>query len=162
AHMVAATLHAGDSCPVCGQVVTTVPKRRAPGAVTKVDAAVKRAQDEYTKATKALEQARVAAATNRRDGESLATRERELTARVAEHPDATKLEVLVARVEAGRIALDDARASDDTARRAADAARGRLDALGGRARDAAAQLRSRREPILQLGAAPPELHDDLL
>ncbi|HEX4490072.1 MAG TPA: SMC family ATPase [Acidimicrobiia bacterium] len=162
AHMVAATLHAGDPCPVCGQTVSTVPKRRAPAAITKADAAVKRAQEQHAKAAPALEQARVVAEASRRARDSLAARERELTIRVAEHPDASKLAELIERIETARTTLDAARAADDAARREVDGARGRVDALAGRGKEAAAQLRARREPILQVGAAPPEPHDDLL
>jgi exonuclease SbcC len=162
AHFVAQTLHAGEPCPVCNQIVTTVPKRKQPASVKRVDEAVARAVKDLAALTKERDQIRIVIESTGTEIDGLRRRETEISARVAAHPDAEALGALIERVQAAQQALDLARRTNDAARVAADRARTISESFDGRMKEAAAQFRTQREPLLRRGVEVPDLHDDLL
>jgi exonuclease SbcC len=162
AHAVAITLHAGDTCPVCNQTIATLPKRSKPAGVDRVDRDVERAKKEHEQVVRRREQAAIAVESTRKEIAALRRREGDLVKRVGAHADAAVLDALVETVQEAQRALETARRADDAARTALDRARAAADSFEGRMKQAAAQFRAQRDPLLQHGAELPEPHDDLL
>ena len=161
AHSVALTLIAGEPCPVCRQVVDTVPALRNPAAITRADRDVERAQKQLDQLTKQREVARMSVTTNRLKVDELRRRETELTKRVAAHPDPTELDAVIEKVRSGQRAVDAARKAEASTRQSVDRARAARDSFVDRMKKAGAEFRAQREPLLQYGADLPELHDEL-
>jgi exonuclease SbcC len=162
AHLVAQTLHVGEPCPVCEQIVTSVPTRREPAAIDRANRAVERAAKELAQRATQRESASTAVVTARLKLEELQRREADLTKQVALHPDRLELDQLVESVQSARAALETARTADTRQRQALERARATHEGFRGEIKKAASQFRAQRDPLLQLGAEPPELHDELL
>ncbi|HEY5013654.1 MAG TPA: SMC family ATPase [Acidimicrobiia bacterium] len=162
AHLVAQTLHAGEPCPVCLQIVAAPPKLREPAAIDLVDREVERTKQQHAALAKRRETATTGVATARQALAELQRREAELTERVAGFPDATALEALIVEVRAGHAALEAARSTETAARRALDRARTARDSLTDEIKQVGARFREQRDPLLQHGAEPPPLRDELL
>jgi exonuclease SbcC len=150
AHAVAATLTAGEPCPVCAQTVTTVPKRTAPRQLADAEKA-------RTAATRAHTQAQAALAPRHEERvkfeqllASLQEQAGEVAQRLVDAPPASEIARRLAAIQTADGALAEARRQDtqaraqlDDATTAATAARQRRDtawAAFDAARDAVAAL----------------------
>ncbi len=162
AHMVAATLHAGDVCPVCQQVVATLPKRAKPTDIAKADTAVARAEKGRDKAAAAQQASAAAVAAAEQSVTGLQRRRAELAARVEAHPERAALDRLIEETRSAQAALDQARTLEATARRALDAARTARDEIAQTMKRAGARFAAQRDPLLVQGAEVPALRDELI
>jgi DNA repair protein SbcC/Rad50 len=164
AHRAAAlrpSLVAGQPCPVCDQVVATLPAARPAADLTSADAAV-------TAAEHALEQARQseasAVATERqRVGERdrcLGEVERLRSALAGAPPSAAAVSEALADLDALGTATEQAAAALREARRHRDDAAGAVEALREETTAAASAWWAAREPLVALGA-PPVVEDVL-
>lgn len=116
AHDLSRHLVADQPCPVCAQLVSVLPARAAPAALTDAEHARRAAAAECERA------ARAAAAA---DSTAQARRGQiaELARALAGHPDPAELERLLAAVTAAEAAVAQARAVEKAARSAARSAR---------------------------------------
>ena len=161
AHALAATLAAGDDCPVCLQPVERLPDRPAPAALAAAEAAHTQATREHTGAQQALAPVRDERLKAEQHLEHLREQLEQVTAALASAPPPQEVDRQLAGVAAADKALDDTRARERDVRRrlqqahdAAAAARTRRDTAWTAftaARDAVAALRP-----------PPAERDDLV
>lgn len=91
AHVLAATLSAGDSCPVCAQVVVTVPERGAPAALDALERAVVEAETRLEKASSMAHEASTALARSEALRAELSEQKTSLEAELSEVPDEESL-----------------------------------------------------------------------
>ena len=154
AHALVGALEVGAPCPVCGQDVETIPRRRAPagaaGARTRV--ATAKAADQ---------KAREHAAATQQSATELTERERAVALKVAEQPDAEAVDRQLYAIEAAAKSVEAARAADSDARKQETEARAALEALDVRLQKAATAFRAQRDGLVQLGVTPPSERGEL-
>jgi exonuclease SbcC len=153
AHAVRADIVAGEPCPVCLQVVQTVPDVAAPADLEDSSA-------ELSAAETALEHARKAEADARHERvrveEKLAgigARVAEVDERLAGAPELDDVQRLLAELSAADEAVERAKAADAAARKQRAAAQARLDGLN--AQEEAARLDFDRARDALAGLSPP-------
>jgi exonuclease SbcC len=161
AHSVAQTLRAGETCPVCRQVVTKVPALRKPAAIDRADRDVERAKKALEQLAKKRESTSMAVATTRLKIEELRRRETELTKRVESQPDPALLDKLIEAVRSDQRGVERARKTESTARGALEKARAARDSFADWLKQAGAEFRARRDPLVQHGADLPVVLDEL-
>ena len=142
AHAVAATLVAGEDCPVCLQQVATVPKRAAPAALSQAEAAASTATRALRTAQQAVGPLQEQRAKWQQTLESLTEQLRDIDERLAGAPPLAQVSESLAAITAADAALADARAREAQARAALT-----------QASDAAAKTTTRREEAWSLFAA---------
>jgi DNA repair protein SbcC/Rad50 len=155
AHTLVATLEPGEPCPVCEQVVATIPRRgKAPAASAalrkKLETARKGEQDRRAKAAAA--QQSVA---------ELVARERALATQLADAPGSDELERRLAAMETAGKAVDAARRDESVARRKEQDAREAVGAVDGKLQQAAARFRDQRDALVGVGVSPPAEQGEL-
>ena len=155
AHTLVATLEPGEPCPVCEQVVATVPKRgKAPAATAalrkKLETARRSEQDQRAKAAAAQQSV-----------EELVTRERALAAQLADAPGSDELERRLAAMETAGTAVDAARRDEGAARRKEQDAREAVTVVDAKLQQAAARFRDQRDALVGIGASPPAEQGEL-
>src|SRR5581483_9366918 len=151
AHALAATLVAGEPCPVCDHVVERLPHREPVGALADAERRVADAETAFTAAQHdhATAEKRLAGTTAQL--ETLAAQRATLAVRVESHPDVGELDVLIKRVVAAEAGVQEAQAGEDEARERAEAAKEILGRLEGAAQTARRDFTAQRDKVVALG-----------
>ncbi len=150
----AADLHEGDPCPVCRQVVGTLPHHDLAVDVDAARAAVTTARAALTAATRQHAEAAKRAAVARTAVESAQQRLTESRAQLDGAPDPAALAEAITRREVADAALAKARTAARTARTAMDRATKQRAALAETEQRAWADLRAGRDRFVALSAPP--------
>jgi exonuclease SbcC len=161
AHALAAHLVAGEPCPVCRQIVTDVPKRKRPAALTKIEGEVKEARRIAVGAREAVEQATHAyadAAAARKQLEEQLAAQRPVT---DAFPDAATIASTLAHIDATLTAHQGARVRERDARTVETSAAARRAEADAQLDSLRSELREQRDRFVRSGLAPPDLDDDL-
>jgi len=145
---VRAHLQAGDACPVCEQIVATVPAGDAPEAWTVARDAAKAARAEAERAGKVF--ARAEAAAERAQRDTAAVR-----ARLADAPDPAAARAALADLDAVTKAAAAARRAEAAARKTEAAARAEVDRVASARREVRERYRRVRDALAGVGLAPP-------
>ena len=160
AHAVAATLAAGEPCPVCLQNVTTLPHRDAPAALADAEAARGHAVREHQAAQAALGPLSTARVRAEQQLETLTEELAGVDATLAEAPSADEVARALEAITAADATLAAARERDRAARSAATAAAAAL-ARGREERQTAwSRFDAARDTVAASGA-PPIAREDL-
>ena len=118
-HAVAATLVAGQACPVCLQTVATLPAHEAPLALSDAEAARGQAAKEHTAAQAALAPLTAARVRAEQQLETLTEQLAEVEAALADAPPSDEVTRSLEAITAADAALVSARQKDGAARAAA-------------------------------------------
>ena len=160
AHAVAATLVAGEDCPVCLQTVTTVPKRDAPAALAEAEAQKALAVREHADAQAALGPLQTARVRAEQQLETLTEELGRVDAALADAPTADEIARALDAITTAEADLATAREHDRAARAAATEAAAAV-ARGREERQAAwSRFDAARDRVAALGA-PAIARDDL-
>jgi exonuclease SbcC len=151
AHSLAATLVAGEPCPVCDHVVERLPERQPVGALADAERRAADAEKAFT-----AKQHEHGTAEKRLAGaiaqlETLAAQRAKLLAGVRSHPEVAELDPLLERVAAAEAAVQGAQAAEDAARERAEAAQKKLAALEGAGQTARRDFTAQRDKVVALG-----------
>ncbi|HEV7654048.1 MAG TPA: SMC family ATPase [Mycobacteriales bacterium] len=152
-------LVAGEPCPVCDQPLAMLPIEHPAPDLPAADRAVAAADAEVARLQKGWQAASRAAHTAGGRADQLAARAEQLRSRLAGRPDAARVGAALAELEK---AEQEARAADRAvrdARRAREAAAAADRDAGARLAAARAGLDAARDPLVALGAPPPERAD---
>ena len=160
AHAVAATLIAGEACPVCLQTVATLPDHTAPAALADAEAARSKAAQEHAAAQAALTPAHTARVRAEQQLETLTEQLAEIDSRLKGAPSSEELAGSLAAIAAAEAALATAREGDRRARGAASAAASAVAARRSERDEAWARFDAARDAVAALGA-PAIARDDL-
>jgi exonuclease SbcC len=159
AHALAATLVAGEPCPVCEHVVETRPRTRKPvspkageSSLAKAQTLVEQARTAERKITRSFEQSRARL-------EALQANDAALRQAVADHPDVDAIATTLEAIDAATKALASARKADTEARRAAQHARAKHRQLEEQLGGLRGEFHAQRDPLIEL--QPPPVSDDL-
>jgi exonuclease SbcC len=161
AHDLAAHLQAGEPCPVCTQVVATVPKRKRVPALTKAEAALGEAQELLTTAEQAHTHAGNASAAAVATVEQITTRVEALRTELADAPARAGIEALLSRLDDALARHQAARTAEQKARVAQERATKKVRAVETEAERSRAQYRDARDALLRVGSDPPAPVEDL-
>ena len=159
AHFLARDLTAGSPCPVCRQVVNTVPKVKPPTAIRDAEGTESRAkvllQEAHDRRDSAL-QKRASAETAQ---EALVQQETKLLKQIAKHPNRGKLEKLVAEVQATEAALGDTRQRGSDLHEEANELRDKIEEIAAKLREFDETFNRQRDALVSLGPPTPKRTD---
>ncbi len=144
----------GEPCPVCLEVVRTIPEHSVPHELSDVEAAVKTAEDLLAKSHKQHRKASDDLARKQATVKALEEEQTRLSEKVGAHPDKVSLDALVEDVRAHHDALNSARDNEKDESRLCEEAQGRVDGLAEKARSYQAAYGVQRDPVVSLH--PPE------
>ena len=154
-HTLVAALEPGEPCPVCEQVVETVPRRgKAPAA----GAALRK---KLQAARRSEQERREKAAAAQQSVEGLRAQAETLAARVADAPEPKELERTLAAMETAGKAVDAARRDEQAARRKEQDARDAVGAVDAKLQQAATRFREQRDALVGIGVTPPPEQGEL-
>jgi exonuclease SbcC len=162
AHAVRSHLVSGAPCPVCEQVVVSVPKRKRPAALRNAEQARAEARRIAAEAREAVTQATRRGAEARGRVAQLAERHAELGAALAEAPSADEVVRQLAHVDAITSAHAAARTREREARAAEQEAAGLVKTLEGQLRTHWSAHQAQRDEFVRAGLDPPAIGDDLV
>ena len=160
AHAVAATLVAGQACPVCLQTVATLPTRSAPAALAAAEKARDRALNEHAAASKALGPLHTARVRAEQTLESLTEQRAQVDAALADAPSAQETAAALDAIAQAEAALAAARERDRAARSAATTAAQAVAQRREERQSAWARFDAARDEVAAFGA-PAIARDDL-
>jgi DNA repair protein SbcC/Rad50 len=150
-----AVLVAGEPCPVCEQVVHTVPPKLSTAAATKarkgLDAARKAKSAAETKAGNVIAEQKRAEA----QLESLRERQAEFETKIATHPDRVGLEAAIANVRARREAAQTARTEVARNKEAVGIANRRVVDAAKKLEAGEQAFQRQRDAVVATGLTPP-------
>lgn len=116
AHDLAAHLRAGDPCPVCQQVVASVPKLSLPPALSNAERDLAHAQEAHAKVEKACRDAEKAVTLAEERVRALEREVEAIEKKVADAPDPAAIESKLAEIEEAEKTLAAVRKNDRAAR----------------------------------------------
>jgi exonuclease SbcC len=155
----AETLHVGDDCPVCLQVVTALPQHPAAADLGQGRAASEAAAQEHKRLLRSHGDAARASAGARGTAEATRRRLAEVTAFLADSPGEAEVTMQLTMIAAADQALEAARRGAGSRRAAVTAAERERAALVAGEKKAWAALRRSRDPVVGLGAPEPDAAD---
>jgi DNA repair protein SbcC/Rad50 len=154
AHALAEALVSGEPCPVCDQVVETVPQREPVAAMADARRSVTAAEKAFALAQQKHSAAEKLMAGTAAHLQALAGQRSRLDAQVEAHPDLAGLDALIERVAAAETAVKGAEAIEDEARERLETAKTALAALEGAAQTARRDFAAQRDRVVALGPPP--------
>lgn len=158
AHAVAATLVAGEDCPVCLQTVATLPRHDAPVALSDAERSRATAAKEHAAAQAALAPLTTARAKAEQTLEDVTNELAHIDATLKAAPSADEVAQRLAAITAAEAALAAARERDGAARAAAGAARRAADERRAERDTAWDRFNTARDAVAALG--PPVIQRD--
>ena len=160
AHAVAATLVAGEDCPVCRQTVATLPRREAPAALADAEAARAQAVKRHAGAQSALGPLHTARVRAEQQLETLTEELGRTDAALTGAPSVDEIAHQLDAIAAAEAALTTAREHDRAARAAATAATAAVARRRDERQAAWSRFDAARDSVAALGA-PTIARDDL-
>lgn len=150
AHALAADLVPGEPCPVCAQVVKTVPRRAKPAALKKAEAAVDKATAAWEKLLDKTEMARTALLRKEAEVASLKARIADGTAGLKGAPTAAQVAKQLAALDDAEAEIKTLRATEREARATVDRASSRLEELRAAERSGRMSFEQQRDALAPL------------
>jgi len=147
-------LHVGENCPVCLQLVSALPDHPAPADLAAATAAAQSAVTAFKQASQAHARAAAAAAAAFSTAEGTRQRMAKVTAALAGAASEPEVMASLQAIAAAQEALSQARKEAAARRAEATSAQTARSALDGAEQKARAELHSRRDSVVPLGAPP--------